>query len=231
MLARFPPAVLAALLLAGPALAQSPSPEEGRYGNPPDLDAYIAQLANPARDAWQKPDEVVAALGLRRGQTACDIGAGPGYFTLRLARAVGPDGFVYAVDVETRMVQTLRDRLERAGVHNVAPVLALTDDPLLPANACDVVLIVDTYHLFPDRPAYLGRLTRSLKKDGRIVNIDYQRRPTPVGPPTEHRVSRETFLEEAKTAGLALAGEHAFLPYQYFLVLKSKAPPARGRGR
>ena len=201
----------------------SPSPEsDGQYGNPSDLDDYIAQLSSPARDAWQKPDQVVAALGLTKGQTACDIGSGPGYFTLRLARAVGPTGFVYAEDVEARMLTALRERLERARVRNVAPVLGLSDDPLLPPGSCDVVLVVDTYHHFPDRAGYLQRLRRSLKPRGRIVNIDYHRRPTPVGPPLDHRVARDTFLSEAKAAGLTLAGEQSFLPYQYFLVLQAK---------
>jgi SAM-dependent methyltransferase len=201
----------------------SPSAEsDGQYGNPSDLDDYIAQLSSPDRDAWQKPDQVVSALGLTRGQTACDIGSGPGYFTLRLARAVGPTGFVYAEDVEARMLQALRERLEKVRLRNVAPVLGLSDDPLLPPGVCDVVLVVDTYHHFPDRAGYLQRLRRSLKPRGRVVNIDYHRRPTPVGPPLDHRVARETFLSEAKAAGLALVGEQAFLPYQYFLVLQAK---------
>src|SRR5205814_6362155 len=145
---------------AGPARpAASPSPfasaDSGQYGNPQDLDDYIKELASPERDAWQKPDQVVGALGLAKGQTACDIGSGPGYFTLRLARAVGPSGFVDAVDLEARMLQALRDRLDKAGVRNVAPVLAIADDPLLPPSACDLILVVDTYHHFPDRTAYL----------------------------------------------------------------------------
>jgi predicted methyltransferase len=217
-------AVLVSVRAAG---TQRPSPAasgeaDGTYGNPSNLDDYIAEMTSPARDAWQKPDQVVAALGLKKGETACDIGSGPGYFTLRLARAVGPTGFVYAIDVEARMLQNLRERLERARVRNVAPVLALSDDPLLPPGVCDVVLVVDTYHFFPNRGAYLERLRRSLKPRGRIVNIDYHRRPTPIGPPLDHRVARETFLSEAKAVGLGLVGEQAFLPYQYFLVLQAK---------
>ncbi|HUG54476.1 MAG TPA: methyltransferase domain-containing protein [Vicinamibacteria bacterium] len=207
---------------AGPRPLPSPSPQEGQHGNPRDLDSYINQLSSPARDAWQKPDQVVAALGLEPGDTACDIGSGPGYFTLRLARAVGPKGFVYAVDVEARMLQALRERLERARVRNVAPVLAVSDDPLLPPAVCDLVLLVDTYHHFPERSAYLQRLRRSLKPGGRIVNIDYHRRPTPVGPPLDHRVAREAFIGEARGVGLAVAKEQTFLPYQYFLVLQPR---------
>jgi predicted methyltransferase len=232
MLSRWLTGLLAAGALAAAALVTldapappprpSPRPEGDEHGNPSDLDSYIAELSSPARDAWQKPDQVVSALALAPGQTACDIGSGPGYFTLRLSRAVGPKGFVYAIDVEARMLQALRERLERARVRNVAPILAVSDDPLLPPNACDLVLLVDTYHHFPERTAYLERLRRSLKPGGRIVNIDYHKRPTPMGPPQDHRVARETFLSEAKSAGLGLAREQTFLPYQYFLVLQPR---------
>lgn len=213
------------LLLAAvtaPATGSAQHGERGRYGNPADLDAYIARLADPARDAWQKPDEVVGALGLRRGQVACDVGAGPGYFTIRLARAVGPSGRVYAVDVEPQILDALRERLAASGLRNVTPVLALADDALLPAGACDVALIVDTYHHFPDRPAYLRRLTAALRPGGRIVNVDFHKRETPVGPPLDHRLSRETFLEEAHAAGLAVVAEPAILPYQYVVVLRPR---------
>jgi ubiquinone/menaquinone biosynthesis C-methylase UbiE len=223
---------LAVLLAIGSlAAAQEPHrPEQGhrghggrgRYGNPADLDAYIAHLADPKRDAWQKPDEVVAALGLRPGQTACDVGSGPGYFTLRLARAVGASGRVYAVDVEPQILDALRERLATAKLRNVTPILALADDALLPPGACDVILIVDTYHHFPERTAYLRRLSAAVKPGGRIVNVDYHKRPTPVGPPMDHRLSRETFLEEAKAAGLAVAGEPEILPYQYVVVLRPR---------
>ena len=218
---------LAVLVSVRASNRQRPSPApsddaDGQYGNPSNLDDYIAELSSPARDAWQKPDQVVGALGLKAGETACDIGSGPGYFTLRLARAVGPSGFVYAIDVEARMLQALRERLERARVRNVAPVLALSEDPLLPPGACDVVLVVNTYHFFPNRAGYLKRLRQSLKPRGRVVNVDYHRRPTPIGPPLDHRVARETFLSDARGAGLALVGEQSFLPYQYFLILQAK---------
>ena len=214
-------AAAAVLLLAVPAAAQHGA--RGRYGNPADLDAYIAHLSDPKRDAWQKPDAVVAALGLRPGQTACDVGAGPGYFTLRLARAVGPSGRVFAVDVEPKILDALRERLAAAKVRNVTPVLALADDALLPAGGCDVILIVDTYHHFPERTAYLRRLSAALKPGAHIVNVDYHKRATPVGPPMDHRLSREAFLEEAKSAGLAVMSEPQILPYQYVIVLGLRA--------
>jgi ubiquinone/menaquinone biosynthesis C-methylase UbiE len=216
------PTTLAVLLALAAAPAPAQHDDRGRYGNPADLDPYVARLADPARDAWQKPDEVVAALHLRSGQVACDVGAGPGYFALRLARAVGPAGRVYAVDVEPKILDALRERLAASGLRNVTPVLALADDPLLPPAACDVILIVDTYHHFPDRVAYLGRLSRALRTGGRIANVDYHKRETPVGPPLDHRLAREVFLAEAQSAGLVVAEEPTFLPYQYFVILRPR---------
>ena len=199
----------------------SPDDRRGKdhHGNPADLDGYIARMEEPSRAAWQKPDEVVRALGLRPGQAACDVGAGPGYFSLRLARAVGETGHVYAVDVEPRILAVLRERVGSSDARNVTPVLALPDDALLPAASCDLILIVDTYHHFPDGPAYLRRLSRALRPGGRIANVDFHKRELPVGPPLEHKVAREAFLADATAAGLQLVQEHTFLPYQYFVVL------------
>jgi SAM-dependent methyltransferase len=193
----------------------------GGHGNPSDLGAYARALTDPARDAWQKPDAVVGALGLRHASVACDVGSGPGYFTLRLARAVGAEGRVFAVDVEPDLLAALRDRLEASGVSNVTPVLSIPSDPLLPAGACDAVLVVNTYHHFPDGPAYLRRLAAALAPGGRIVNVDFEKRPTPVGPPVGHRVSREAFLADAAAAGLEVVAEPRLLEHQYVVVLRT----------
>src|SRR5712692_3888806 len=192
----------------------------GKHGNPDDLDSYIAKMEAPDRDAWQKPAEVIRALNMKSGQVICDIGAGPGYFALPLGRAVGEAGAVFAVDVELRMLEGLRDRIAKSGLRNVTPVLSLPDDPLLPLGACDLVLIVDTFHHFPDQPAYLRRLARSLRKGGRLANIDFHKKELPVGPPVKHKVSRDEFVAKAAAAGLTVTAEHTFLPYQYFLVLE-----------
>ena len=191
----------------------------GNHRNPEDLDSYIARMEDPERAAWQKPDEVLRALRLAPGQVACDIGAGPGYFALRMARIAAQ---VFAVDVEPRILQALQKRVAKSGLRNVTPVLGLDDDPLVPERACDLILVVDTYHHFPDGQAYLRRLARSLEADGRIVNIDYHRRELPVGPPVEHKVARDDFLRDVREAGLELVEEHDFLPYQYFLALRRR---------
>lgn len=190
-----------------------------RYKNPKDLDACIAAQDAPDRAAWQKPDEVLETLALRSGQVVCDIGAGTGYFTLRAARRVGEKGRVFAVDVEPKILDVLRGRIEKAGVRNVTPVLAVAADPLLPPRSCDLVLIVDAYHHFPDRPNYLRRLAALLAPGGRLANVDWHKQKTGFGPPLEHRIAREDFLADAAKAGLRLVAEPKFLPHQYFLVL------------
>jgi ubiquinone/menaquinone biosynthesis C-methylase UbiE len=192
-----------------------------RHGNPEDLAAYLARLEDPARVEWQKPDELVAALGLPPGGVACDAGAGPGYFAVRLARAVGPAGRVFAIDVEPRMIALLEQRSREAGVANIHPVLAPEGDGL-PPEPCDAILIVNTFHHFPDGPGTLRRLAARLKPGGRIVNVDFHAGELPVGPPADHKISREDFLTAAAAAGLEVAEERTFLPYQYFLALRPR---------
>jgi ubiquinone/menaquinone biosynthesis C-methylase UbiE len=182
----------------------------------------IKRQLDPARAAWQKPARVVAALALSPGQVVAEIGAGPGYFTLRLARAVGPSGHVFAVDPEPGVLEALRARLIQARIHNVTPVLALGRDPLLPPGACDLALIVNAYHHFENGPALLRRVVRALAARGRVVNIDWADREGPVGPPAGRRVPVEKFLHDARRAGLWRVDEHRFLPHQYFLVLGRK---------
>jgi ubiquinone/menaquinone biosynthesis C-methylase UbiE len=193
---------------------------DSTYRNPADLEAYVKRQLDPGRAEWQKPDRVLRTLRLRAGAVVADIGAGAGFWALRLSRAVGRGGHVFAVEPEPQLIEILRERITKARVSNVTPVLGRADDPLLPAGACDVALIVNTYHHFPDGPAFLRRIARLLRRGGAIVNIDFAKRETPVGPPLEHRVSREDFLRDAKKARLTLVAEHEFLPHQYFLVLK-----------
>ncbi len=188
-----------------------------KHGNPEDLAAYIAKLEGADRADWQQPDAVVRALAVTRGQTVVDVGAGPGYFAIRLARA---GAHVFAVEVEPKLIELLRDRVREAGVTDgVTPVFGLPDDPLVPPASCDLALVIDTFHHFPDGVAYLRRLQRALRPGGRIVNIDFHARELPVGPPVDHKVAREDFLHAAADAGLELVREETFLRYQYFLEL------------
>jgi ubiquinone/menaquinone biosynthesis C-methylase UbiE len=209
-------------LLLATLLSHDAGDSRDQYKNPKDLEGYIAAQEAPSRAAWQKPEQILDALALAPGQTICDIGAGPGYFALRASKRVGAQGRVFAVDVEPRILDALRARIEKAAVRNVTPVLALPADPLLPSHSCDLVLIVDAYHHFPDRPKYLSRLAQLLRPGGRLANVDWHKRATDFGPPLEHRIAREDFLADATKAGLRVVSEPKILPYQYFLVLVAR---------
>jgi ubiquinone/menaquinone biosynthesis C-methylase UbiE len=186
---------------------------------PKELAGALRRQLNPRRARWQKPAAVVRALGLRRGQVVAEIGSGPGYFTPRLARAVGPSGHVYAVDPEAAVLDVLRRRLGRIRVRNVTPVLSRDDDPLLPNGRCDLAVIINVYHHMHGGPAFLRRLVSRLPRGARVINVDWDEK-SEFGPPPKRRVPRARFLRDARKAGLKLVSERAFLPHQYFLVLR-----------
>ena len=186
---------------------------------PEELKGALKRQLNPARAQWQKPGTLVRALGLRRGQVIAEVGSGPGYFTPRLARAVGPTGHVYAVDPEAAVLDVLRKRLKQAGVRNVTPVLSRDDDPMLPAGRCDVAVIVNVYHHMHGGAAFLRRLVSRLSRNARVINVDWNE-DTEKGPPPKRRVSRAKFLRDARRAGLRLVADRAVLPHQYFLELR-----------
>lgn len=210
-------AVACAALLSGPALAQAPSTREHRFSG---AEKWAQVFDDPARDAWQKPDEVIRALKLAPDAHVADIGAGTGYFAVRFARAV-PQGRVYGVDAEPDMVRYLGVRAQREGLANLTPVAAKKNDPGIPA-AVDLVILVDTYHHIPDRERYFRNLQRSLKPGGRLAIIDFTL-DSPEGPPRRARIPADAVKKELARAGYKLAQEHAFLPHQYFLVFRPAA--------
>ena len=170
---------------------------------------------DPKRDAWQKPAEVVRALGLAPHAIVADLGAGTGYFAVRLARAV-PRGRVYAADIERDMVRFLNLRAAKENLKNMQSVLAAADRSNLPAPV-DLVLLVDTYHHIGKRADYFGAMKESLLPGGRVAIIDFTPE-SPVGPPVRHRIAQGAVIEEMGRAGYTLVQQHKFLPYQYFLV-------------
>jgi predicted methyltransferase len=183
-----------------------------------DVAYWSGVFDDPARDAWQKPAELVAALDLRPGMTVADLGAGTGYFSRHLSAAVGATGTVFAVETEPNMVAKLRERSKHEQTANVTPVLASFDNPRLPPRAIDLVLIVDTFHHIDDRLPYLRRLAAVLTPEGRVAIVDWEKRDLPVGPPPDHKIAREQVVAEMESAGYVLRAAPAVLPYQYFLI-------------
>ena len=205
--------------------------EEQHPQHPMPLDQYIALLEDPKRDAWQKPDEVVKALNLKEGQVVADIGAGSGYFTLRLARGVGEKGSVFAVDVDDGMLNYLRQRLAKEKLKNVQVMQVPAHDPLLIDGSLDVAFVCAVYHHLEDREVYLRKLRKALKADGRLVIVDfYKKEGMPVGPPLHMRLSEDIVTKELQDAGLKVTAKLTFLPYQYILIAQpTLSGPAASR--
>jgi ubiquinone/menaquinone biosynthesis C-methylase UbiE len=208
---------IAVSLTIGPLIAQAPPDQHAVHQLHSDPKAYIAALEDPKRDAYQKPHEVIQALGLKEGEVVADIGAGSGYFTIRLAHHVGNSGRVYAVDVSPDMIRHLHTRVRDQRLLNILPILAAADDPLLP-QPVDRFLFVDVWHHIENQAGYLALIKKQLKPGGQVVMIDFHRRELPVGPPLGMKIAREDLLKQMQTHGFQLVKEHTFLPYQYFLV-------------
>jgi len=212
---------LAVVILAGTvAFAQSKEHEKAHADHMEhhfDPEESAKSFDDPARDTWQLPDRVIAALNLKRGQIVADIGAGTGYFSVRLAKSEAAPK-VYAVDIEPSMVSYLRERAAKERLNNVTAVQAAADQPNLP-EPVDLILIVDTYHHIADRETYFRRLAKSIKPGGRVAIIDFKP-DSPEGPPKEFRFPLERFKSEMGKAGYRLTAQHDFLPRQQFPIFE-----------
>lgn len=177
---------------------------------PRSAEEYAKILEQPSRDEWQKPEQVIEALQLRKTDVVADLGAGSGYFTRRLATHVDK---VYAVDIDRRLL----DMITKPNDARIQAVLATPDDPKLPPHSVDVVFICEVLHHIENRSAYYPKLIASLKPNGRIIIVDFQRRPLPVGPNVEMKIDEKDLEKELSAAGLKITRTHTFLPYQYFV--------------
>ena len=197
------------------AMAVAAWPQAAEQHHPPrSAEEYARVLNDPQRDGWQKPHEVLAALALKPGEVIADLGAGTGYFARRFA---GHAAKVYAIDIDEELLKRVR-----AGASaNLEAILAAPDDPRLPEASVDTIFICDTLHHIANRAAYYPKLAKALKPGGRIVNIDFYKKPLPVGPPPGMKLSEEEVIAEFKTAGFRLVKTFDFLPYQYFLVFQA----------
>ena len=177
-------------------------------------------LGATGRDMWQRPEDVIQALGLEPGDRVADLGSGEGYFVAHLSEAVGPAGRVYAVDVDADAVAELSRRFP-AEAANVEPVLGHYDDPRLPDGTIDLVLLVNTFHHIEGRPAYFRRLQEDLAPGGRVAVIEPDEELGGVLSLTldeGHTSSAGALALEMRDAGYRLEAEHEFLPVQIFSV-------------
>jgi ubiquinone/menaquinone biosynthesis C-methylase UbiE len=178
----------------------------------------LALLEGPDRDAWQRPDQIMDALQIGEGSVVADLGAGGGWFTVRLAHRVGKTGRVYAEDIQSEMIETIRRRAQREELNNVVTVLGTATDPKLPAGALDAVLIVDAYHEVEQPVTLLKNLAKSLKPTGSIGIVNFTKDGGGPGPSMEERVDARQVIADAQAAGLELRRQDNFLRYQYLLI-------------
>jgi SAM-dependent methyltransferase len=190
-----------------------------RFENAED---WAKRFDAPERDAWQRPDDVIAALQLPADAVVADLGAGTGYFSVRLARAL-PAGRVVAVDVESDMVRYVTERATKEHLPNLTARITPMDRADVDVGT-DVVLVVDTYHHIGDRTAYFAALKDKLSKRGRVVIVDFKP-DSERGPPKAHKLAPDVVTGELAAAGYALVAHHDFLPDQYILEFSPKTAP------
>jgi ubiquinone/menaquinone biosynthesis C-methylase UbiE len=167
------------------------------------------------------------ALRIADGSVVADLGAGSGWFTIRLARRVGPNGKVYAEDIQREMIDAIDRRRKREGLRWVEPILGTALDPHLPGGKVDAVLIVDSYYEMEEPVVLLRNVAKSLKPGGRIGIVNYTKSGFGPGPPMEERVDPSVVIRDADAAGLRVVARPDFLPFQYMLVLERADSRAR----
>jgi SAM-dependent methyltransferase len=217
--------LVAIVLLASVAESQQRQ-QHGKLFPPENL----GQLEGPDRDVWQRPEQIMDALNIAEGSVVADLGAASGWFTIRLARRVGPNGKVYAEDIQPQMIEVIKRRVPRENVNNVITRLGTAEDPDLPVGALDAVLIVYAYYEMERPVPLLRNAARALKPDGRIGIVEFTMAGGGPGPPMDERVDPERVIREANEAGLRLIARPNILLYQYMLVFaKPEASAQRSR--
>jgi SAM-dependent methyltransferase len=179
-------------------------------------------LTRPERETEEQPDEALKAIGIAKGSTVADIGAGSGYMTIRMARLVGPTGKVYANDIQPRMLELLGENLKRQKIGNVEPVLGEIDDPKLPPSSVDLVLLVDVYHEFSEPQKMLRHIREALKPDGRLVLLEYRGEDPAVPIRPEHKMTVDQVKAELEPEGYRLDQVKENLPRQHILIFRKR---------
>lgn len=212
--------LLAILAAPGLAIAQSEHPVTGRRIASIMGVSGAGWLERSEREIEELPETALDRIGIGSGMTVADVGAGLGYFTLRLARRVGPKGKVYAVDVQPEMLTMLRDRLTKANLTNVEPILGSESDPRLPKASLDLILMVDVYHEFSQPQKMLRHIRAALKPEGRLVVLEYRKEDPHIPIRPEHKMSVDEVRAEFEGEGYKLEKVLHDLPRQHILIFK-----------
>lgn len=195
---------------------QSPEHSHKAFDNP---EMFVKKFDGAERDEWQKPNEVIKALNLSSNSVVIEIGAGTGYFTVRLAEHL-KDGKVLAIDEAPKMVAYLKKRIDTLKLTNVEVRLSEKVNNIHLQEKADIIMCVDSYHHIPERTSYFSHLIPSINHDGKIIIID-RAASAPVAPPPKHRTPPELVKKEMEQAGFELAEELDFLlPHQFYLAFK-----------
>ena len=215
--------VCAACLLC--AVAQSCAKEERlhseRHHSFSDISKYVTRMDGPKRDAWQKPEKIIAMMKLKKGDHVADVGAGTGYFSRRIAKVVAPGGTVTAYDTEKNMVAYMRHDARKRGFTNYFAELVTVKDQVYPAGRFDVMFLCNVYHHVDDRISFVRNMGKGLKQGGRIILLDH-RYNAPYGPPKHLRIPKKQAITEFNNAGFVLVKDEDFLPEQYYLEFRAK---------
>ncbi len=177
-------------------------------------------LVRPERQSEEHPDQALDAIGIQRGSTVADIGAGVGYFTWRLAERVGAAGVVYAEDIQQAMLDELAKNMDSRHLANVHPVLGTPEDPRLPKNSLDLVLLVDVYHEFSEPQKMLDRIRESLKPEGRLILLEYRAEDPEVPIREEHKMTVSQVRAEVQPQGFRFDKTVEVLPQQHIIIFR-----------
>lgn len=180
-------------------------------------------LERSEREEEENPEKAIRALDLRQGMVVADVGAGSGYFTLRMAKLVGPGGKVYASDIQQQMLDLLKERMRSEKISNVELVRGTLTDPKLPPGNLDLILMVDVYHEFSEPQAMLRKMKEALAPDGRLVLIEYRKEDASVPIRFEHKMSVAEVRAELEAEGFKLDRLLDLLPRQHIFIFKSNS--------
>ena len=208
------------LLLAASLVAQNTHPVTGRRYAGVMGPGGADWLVRPERESEEQPDRALDLIGVTKGSTIADIGAGAGYITWRLAERTGPAGRVYANDIQPAMLDLLRRNMRERKLDNVEPILGSVDDPHLPADTMDLVILVDVYHEFSEPQKMLRGIRKAMKTDGRLVLLEYRAEDPKVPIRPEHKMTVAQVRAELEPEGFRLDKLIEDLPRQHILIFK-----------